>query len=207
MGAGAGLGLGLGLGYATRIVQRFGIEAAARNGHTLPAGVDLRARAWFNAELSSRAYNVPAVIGVLLMLMSLLLTSLSVVRERGLGTLDQLVVSPLTPGELMLGKTIPVAVIVLVELALVMAVALLWFDVPFRGSFLALLAASSVYILASLGAGLLISTISRTQREAFMGMFLMFLPIVILSGFMYPIDSMPKFFQALTLANPVRKTV
>ncbi|HEX6306543.1 MAG TPA: ABC transporter permease [Longimicrobiales bacterium] len=191
-------------GYATRIIQEFGIAWAESHGAALAGGVDLRARAWFNPDLESRPYNVPAIIGILLMLMALLLTALAVVRERELGTLDQLLVSPLTAGELMLGKTIPVAIIALIDLALICAVAILWFEIPLRGSALALVVASLVYVLASLGLGLLISTVSRTQQEAFMSMFLLFLPAVILSGFMYPVDTMPPVFRTLTLLNPVR---
>lgn len=167
-------------------------------------GIDLRARAWFNPALESRVYNVPAVIGTILMLMSLLLTALAVVRERELGTLEQLMVSPLTPTELILGKTLPVAAIALIDLVIVVAVALLWFDIPLRGSVLALLVASVVYIIAALGIGLYISTTASTQQEAFMGMFLFFLPTAILSGFMYPVHTMPAVFQALTLINPLR---
>jgi ABC-2 type transport system permease protein len=191
-------------GYVTRIVQDFGARHAASRGVDLGAGVDLRARAWFNPELTSQVYNVPAIIGVLLMMMSLLLTALAVVREREMGTLDQLLVSPLGAGELILGKTIPVAIIALIDLALICAVALLWFGIPLRGSVGALLLASFIYILASLGLGLFISTVSQTQQEAFMGMFLLFLPVVILSGFMYPVDTMPPLFQTLTLLNPLR---
>jgi ABC-2 type transport system permease protein len=191
-------------GYATRIVQEFGVRHAEARGAAVPPGIDLRARAWFNPDLASRVYNVPAIIGVLLMLMALLLTALAVVRERELGTLEQLLVSPVTPGELMLGKTIPVAFIALIDLALICAVAILWFGIPLRGSVFALVLASFVYILASLGIGLFISTVSKTQQEAFMSMFLMFLPAIVLSGFMYPVHTMPRFFQALTLLNPVR---
>jgi ABC-2 type transport system permease protein len=191
-------------GYATRIVQEFGLDYAAARGRSLEGGVDLRTRAWYNPDLQSRTYNVPAVIGALLLLMSLLLTALTVVRERELGTLEQLMVSPLTPTELILGKTIPVAIIAFVDLIIITAVAMAWFGIPLRGSVPALLLASSVYILAALGVGLFISTISRTQQEAFMGMFLLFLPAIILSGFMYPVRTMPQFFQWLTLVNPVR---
>jgi len=189
-------------GYATRIVQRFGLQHAP--GARPSGGVDLRARAWYNPALVSRVYNVPAVIGALLLLMSLLLTALAIVRERELGTLEQLMVSPLTPGELILGKTLPVALVAFIDLAIVCAVAILWFDVPFRGSIAVLLLASLLYILAALGLGLLISTVSRTQQEAFMGMFLLILPALILSGFLYPIQTMPAFFRALTFLNPVR---
>ncbi|MGH7475503.1 MAG: ABC transporter permease [Longimicrobiales bacterium] len=189
-------------GYAGRIMQQFGREHATRQ---LPNGaVELRARAWYNPELASRVYNVPAVIGALLLLMCLLLTALAVVRERELGTLEQLLVSPLTPTELILGKTLPVALVALIDLVLISTVAILWFDVPFRGSAFALLIGALVYIIASLGTGLLISTVSRTQQEAFMGMFLLILPALVLSGFLYPIHTMPQIFQWLTLLNPVR---
>jgi ABC-2 type transport system permease protein len=191
-------------GYATRIVQQFGIDYAARRGVLPSGGLDVRARAWFNPGLVSRVYNVPAVIGVLLMFMCLLLTALNVVREREQGTLEQLMVSPINGTELILGKTIPVAIIAFIDLILITTVALLWFHIPFRGNPLDLIAAAFVYILASLGVGLFISTISRTQQEAFMAMFLLFLPAIILSGMMYPISTMPAFFQTLTLLNPVR---
>lgn len=191
-------------GYVTRIVQEFGAGQSRSAGRAADPGVELRTRAWFNPGLASRVYNVPAVIGALLLLMSLLLTALAVVRERELGTLEQLMVSPLTPGELILGKTIPVAFIAFIDLALICSVAILWFDIPFRGSVPALLLASFLYILASLGIGLFISTISKTQQEAFMSMFLILLPALILSGFLYPIHTMPPFFQVLTLLNPVR---
>jgi len=188
-------------GYAIRIIQQFGAQYAPASAS---AGIDLRARAWYNPGLESQVYNIPAVIGTILLLMSLLLTALAVVRERELGTLDQLMVSPLTPGELVLGKTLPVAAIALIDLVLVVAVSLLWFDIPLRGSALALLVASIVYIVGALGIGLFISTISSTQQEAFMTMFLFFLPTAVLSGFMYPVHTMPEFFQAITLLNPLR---
>jgi len=197
------------LGYANRIVQRFGAEAgsalAVRRGfEPLPAGVDLPARAWYNPGLRSRDYNVPAVIGAVLMLMCLLLTSLAVAREREAGTLEQLMVTPLTPAELMLGKTIPVSVVGLIDLALVTTVAVAWFRVPFRGSLLTLLVAAVLYIVAGLAFGLLISTVSKTQQEAFMTMFLFFLPAIILAGFLYPVHTMPALFRWLSVLDPVR---
>ncbi len=192
-------------GYALRILSDVGRRLAVQSGAVLPAGgVDLRARAWFNPSLASRVYNVPAVIGVIVLLMCLLLTAMGVVREREMGTLDQLLVSPLAPSELMLGKTLPVAGIALVQLALVTAVALLWFGIPLRGSVAALLLASFLFILAGLSVGLLLSTVSNTQQEAFLGMFLFILPTIILSGFLYPVETMPRLFQILTLANPLR---
>lgn len=191
-------------GYAGRIIQNFAASQAASRGMGLEGGIDLRTRAWYNPELSSQVYNVPGVIGLLLLLMSLLLTALSVVRERELGTLEQLMVSPISPKELVLGKTVPVIIICLVDLALITVVALLWFHIPLRGPVGALVLAAFVYILAGLGFGLFISTISRTQQEAFLTMFLFILPAIILSGFMYPVDSMPELFQHLTRLNPVR---
>jgi ABC-2 type transport system permease protein len=206
-------------GYAVRIVRRLGARVAAERapaavgGPAASAGggasladpaVDLRARAWFNPSLESRVYNVPAVIGVIVLLMCLLLTSMAVVREREVGTLEQLLVSPLTPIELMLGKTLPVAGVAMIQITIVTTVALLWFDIPFRGSPPTLILAAALFILAGLSFGLLISTISNTQQEAFLAMFLFVLPAIILSGFLFPVETMPPLFQYLTLANPLR---
>lgn len=191
-------------GYAGRIVQDYAVGQAAAQGVTQQGGIDLRARAWYNADLSSRVYNVPGVVGLLLILMALLLTSLAVVRERELGTLEQLMVSPITPTELIVGKTVPVLIICLVDLALITTIAIVWFDIPLRGSVTALILASFLYILAGLGVGLIVSTISKTQQEAFLTMFLFLLPGIILSGFMYPVDTMPEIFQQLTHLNPIR---
>ena len=197
------------LGYATRIVARFGLargaEVAARAGPVRPAaGVDFRTRAWYNPDLASRVYNVPAVMGTIVMLMSLMLTSLAVVREREIGTLEQLMVSPLTPAELIVGKTLSAVVVAFMDLILVTTVALLWFGIPFRGSVLVLGVASVFYILCGLGVGLLLSTISNTQQEAFMSMFFFFFPAIILSGFMFPVENMPLAIQYVTLLDPIR---
>jgi len=187
------------LSYVIRIVQR---TAADMTG--APPGITLAARAWYNPSLESRVYNVPAVMGNVLMILSLMLTSLAVVRERELGTLEQLMVSPLTPGEMIAGKTMPFALICLADLVLITGVALLWFRVPFQGSFLLLLLAGVLYLVSTLGLGLLISTFSTTQQEAVLTSFLFIMPLMLLSGFMFPVTSMPLGFQWLTLANPVR---
>jgi ABC-2 type transport system permease protein len=194
-------------GYATQIVQRYARAYMQRSGVIPTGGIDLRTRAWYNPELESRVYNVPGVVGVLVMLMGLLLTSLAVVRERELGTLDQLMVSPLSGAELILGKTIPVMLVGLIQITLISCVAILWFDIPLRGSALVLLPAALLYILAGIALGLIISTISQTQQEAFMAMFLVLFPIVILSGFLFPIDSMASFFRWLSVLNPIRHFV
>ncbi|HET6361904.1 MAG TPA: ABC transporter permease [Gemmatimonadota bacterium] len=191
------------LGYAARVVRTFGRENGPWTG-VEPRGIDLRSRAWYNPGLESRVYNVPAVIGILLFLMCLLLTALAVAREREIGTLEQLMVTPLTPTELMLGKTIPVAVVGMIDLVLVTLVAVLWFGVPLRGSPVALLLAALIYILAGLAFGLLISTVSRTQQEAFMTMFLFVLPAVILGGFLFPVETMPGPFRWISMLDPVR---
>ncbi len=192
-------------GYATQIIQGFGLARAGNGQWAMgDGGVELRARALYNPNLVSRVYNVPGVIGTIVMLMGLLLTALAIVREREIGTLEQLMVSPLSPAEMILGKTLPVAAVCLVDLLLVTAVAMLWFDVPFRGSFALLLLASLFYVLAGLGLGLLISVVSNTQQEAFMSMFFFFLPAIMLSGFMYPVENMPRWVQAVTLVNPIR---
>lgn len=197
------------LGYATRIISRYGLErgtaVAARAGAVVaPAGVDLRARAWYNPNLESRVYNVPGVMGLIVMLMSLMLTALAVVREREVGTLEQLMVSPLKPIELIAGKTLPAVVVAFLDLVLVSAVALLWFGIPFRGSALLLITSSVFYILSGLGVGLLISTISKTQQEAFMSMFLFLFPAMMLSGLMFPVENMPLAIQYFTLLDPIR---
>ncbi|MFA6167038.1 MAG: ABC transporter permease [Gemmatimonadaceae bacterium] len=197
------------LGYATQIIgrygQRRGAEIAARAGVPASAGgVTFDVRVWYNPNLSSRDYNVPAVMGNIVMLMALLLTSLAVVRERELGTLEQLMVSPLRPMELMLGKTIPSALVAMFDVLLVTAVSLLWFRIPFEGSYLVLTVASLLFVLTGLGIGLLISTISKTQQEAFMSMFMFFLPAIMLGGLLFPVDNMPGWVQALSYLDPIR---
>ncbi|HVR44560.1 MAG TPA: ABC transporter permease [Thermoanaerobaculia bacterium] len=188
-------------GYAERILIEWGLRHA---GTPRPPAIELRERAWFNPALDSRSYNVPGVAGLIIFLICLLLTSLAIVREREVGTLEQLMVSPIRPWELIAGKCIPFAAIGLFDLALVTAVAMAWFDVPFRGSASLLLLASALYIVSGLGIGLFISTISSTQQEAFMATFLVFLPAILLAGFMFPVRSMPELFQAITIVNPVR---
>jgi ABC-2 type transport system permease protein len=127
---------------------------------------------------------------------------LAVVREREIGTLEQLLVTPLRPAELMLGKTLPFALIGLFDTAVVTAVAVVWFRVPFRGSLLLLFGAGALFLLSAVGIGLYVSTLARTQQQALMGMFFVSLPAILLSGFIFPIADMPIVIQYLTLANP-----
>jgi ABC-2 type transport system permease protein len=189
------------LGQAEGILARLGAAAAPSPA---PPAVELRDRAWYNPDLDSRDYNVPAVVGVLLFLVCLLLTALTVVREREIGTLEQLMVTPLLPLELIVGKALPFVLIGFVDLVMVTALARLWFDVPLAGSPLLLGVATLLFLLPSLGLGLLVSTVSQTQQEAFMASYLILVPAILLSGFMFPVRSMPPFFQVVSLANPLR---
>ena len=193
--------------YATRVITRFGKEFGTRAGiqrFVKPARIDLRSRAWYNPDLRSRNYNVPGVIAIIIMLTCLLLTAMAVVREREIGTMEQLMVTPLKPVELMLGKTIPFALISFFDMALVTTIGVFWFDVPIKGSIPLLVLSTAIYLLSVLGVGLFISTISRTQQQALMATFLFYIPAVLLSGFMFPIENMPVAIQYATYLNPLK---
>jgi ABC-2 type transport system permease protein len=167
-------------------------------------GLRSETRVWFNAELRSRNYFVPGVVVNIILLVTLMLTAMSIVREKEIGTMEQLMVTPLRSIELMLGKTIPFALVGFLDLFLVIGVALGVFHVPLRGSVLLLLAASALFLLSTLGAGLFLSTISHTQQQAMMAAFFFFIPAFMLSGFNFPIRNMPEPVQWLTFLNPLR---
>lgn len=192
--------------YASRIVDAYSraLESPAPITVRPTARLDLRLRAWYNPDLRSRNYYVPAVIAMVLMLTALMLTSMAIVREREIGTMEQLLVSPLRPAELILGKTLPFALVALADVALITAIAVFWFDVPIRGSLGLLFGATLVFLLSALGIGLFISTVSRTQQQALMSTFLVFQPCILLSGFVFPIQNMPAAIQKLTYLNPLR---
>lgn len=198
------------MGYAERIVADFArsrmlpLASPGQIAVPLTDPIDLRSRAWYNPDLESRNFNVPGVIGVVLMLTSLLLTSMAVVREREIGTLEQLMVTPVRPMELILGKTLPFVLISYVDLMLVMLVAVFWFEVPLKGNPALLLFGAGLYLMSTLGVGLFISTISQTQQQALMSAFFFYLPAVLLSGFMFPIANMPELAQWITYLNPLR---
>ncbi len=192
------------MNYAASIISAYSRDLAGPQVKGAHTKIDLRIRAWYNPALRSRNYNVPGVIATLIMLICLNLTSMAVVREREVGTMEQLMVTPIRPVELMLGKTIPFAAVGLFDMLLVTVVGVLWFDVPIRGSVVLLLFCTAVYLLSVLGIGLFISTISRTQQQAMMATMLFFMPAILLSGFVFPVDNMPVFFQYLTYANPLR---
>ena len=161
-------------------------------------------RVWFNPELKSRNYFVPGVIVNIIMLVTLTLTSMAIVREKEIGTMEQLMVTPIRPMELILGKTLPFAAIGLVQLLVITGVAMLLFDVPLRGNPLLLVLASVCFLTCSLGAGLFISTVSNTQQQAMMTTFFFFQPAFMLSGFSFPIRNMPEVVQWVTYVNPMR---
>src|SRR6185437_3452598 len=152
----------------------------------------------------SRNYFVPGVVANIIMMITLMLTALAIVREKEIGTMEQLMVTPIRPLELMLGKTLPFAVVGLIDVVLITGVALLLFHVPFRGSPLLLLACSILFLMTTLGAGLFLSTISQTQQQAMMANFFFSTPAFMLSGFAFPIRNMPVAVQWLTYLNPLR---
>jgi ABC-2 type transport system permease protein len=164
----------------------------------------LQERPWFNHNLEDRMFFVPGTIGSVLMVMVMTLTAFAIVREREIGTLEQIMVTPIRPLEFILGKTIPYMMIALFELVVISAVGVLWFEVPLRGSPLILLAGSLLFIAGVLGVGLLISTVSNTQQQAMVVSFFFIQPAVTLSGFGFPISSMPPVLQWLTYADPLR---
>lgn len=198
------------MSYASRITSQYSSQVQTdRYSRMLgatrePGRVDLRTRSWFNENLESRNYFVPGVIVIVVTLVTLLLTSMAVVREKEIGTIEQIMVTPITPTEFILGKTIPFALIGYIDVFLVTLIGVFWFDVPIRGSLLLLFLASTFYLKSTLGMGLLISTISQTQQQAMMSTFLFFFPAMLLSGFAFPIANMPEVIQWLTLLNPMR---
>ncbi len=201
---------GIALQYAARITgdysqQRLRQRLLRRTGTEPPTTlVELQTRAWFNQNLESRNFYVPGVIAMIVSLVTLMLTGMAIVREKEIGTMEQLLVSPIRPIEFILGKTITFVLISFVDVLLVVAVGVFWFRVPIRGSVLLLFFATALYLLTTLSAGLLISTISRTQQQAMMSTFLFYFPAVLLSGMVFPIANMPLVVQWLTLANPLR---
>jgi ABC-2 type transport system permease protein len=169
-----------------------------------PGRVELRTRAWFNENLESRNFYVPGVIALIVMLITLMLTSMAVVREKEIGTMEQIMVTPITPVEFILGKTVPFALIGFADVILVTLAGVFWFEVPMRGNVLWLFLATALYLMTTLGVGLVISTVSRTQQQAMMSTFFFYSPAILLSGFIFPIANMPVVVQWLTYVNPLR---
>lgn len=201
------------LGYATAIVNAADQErvrervrlALAEASLTPPGRIDLIPRVYYNPDLKSRWFYVPAVLAMILMIMTMLLSAMAVVREKEIGTLEQLMVTPVKPWQLLVGKLAPFAAIGTLQVFLVTGVTTLWFGVPLRGSFLLLLGITQLFLLNTLGLGLLVSTLVRNQQQAMMAAaFLVMIPMIYLSGLIFPIENMPGVIQTATYAIPLR---
>lgn len=198
---------GVALGYARNVVASYSAERTAERlpGGRIVAPIDADVRVWFNARLESRDFMVPGIVALLLLVVTTNLSAMAIVREREVGTLEQLNVTPLARWELIVGKLLPYALIGMFDVVLVTLVAVFWFEIPLRGSFLLLFFCSGMYLLSTLGLGLFISTISQTQQQASMTATFFFLtPMIYLSGFTFPIENMPEWIQYVTYAIPLR---
>jgi drug efflux transport system permease protein len=198
------------LGYVNQIAERFGNEyqkdrlqrASPLLGAQMPE-VMLEQRPWFNTELKSRWFFVPGVIGTLTLVLVVMLTAFAVVREREIGTLEQIMVTPIRQTEFILGKTLPFFLVGLADVTVIALVGTFWFRIPFRGSVGVLLLGAVLFLLCMLGVGLLVSTISATQQQAMISAFFFLMPAVTFSGFGFPISSMPTAFQKMAMLNPL----
>ncbi|MBU0946396.1 MAG: ABC transporter permease [Proteobacteria bacterium] len=201
---------GIVLDYSAKIVGEFSrkillTQSTRLTGSAQELGrVELQTRAWFNENLESRNFYVPGVIAIIVMLITLMLTSMAVVREKEIGTMEQIMVTPITSAEFILGKTVPFALIGFADVVLITLIGVFWFEVPIRGNLGLLFLATSLYLMTTLAIGLLISTVSQTQQQAMMSTFFFYFPAVLLSGFMFPIANMPVVVQWLTYLNPLR---
>jgi ABC-2 type transport system permease protein len=199
----------IGLSYASGIVGAYmeseieTIEAGMGTTTLQRSRVRIEPRVWYNPNLKSRWFYVPAVLAMVLMLMTLILSSMSVVKEKELGTMEQIIVTPIRSWQLIVGKLLPFVVIALIDVFLITPVAIYFFGVPFRGSFPTLVVLSLLFILVMLGFGLFMSTVARNQQQAMMGsIFLIMVPMMYLSGLVFPIENMPKPIQLVTWSSP-----
>jgi pyoluteorin transport system permease protein len=197
---------GTAIGYIGAIIESFNARWREEQGQR-GAPIRLTTRAWYNPNLETRWHMIPALIGTLTFIQTLLLTGLSVAREREQGTFDQLLVTPFRPIEIMAGKALPAVLVGIVQATLVLLVAQLWFRIPFAGSFITLYAGLSVFLLAAVGMGLLLSSVSKTMQQAMLFAFLLIMPFALLSGLTTPISSMPMALQYVTLINPLRYAI
>ena len=195
-------------GYAAGIINGYSravlLERIAARGQLPPGQVGARERAWFNPNLESRLSYLPGLMVTVLTLITLILTAMAIVREKEIGTIEQIMVSPISRVEFILGKTIPFAIIGMVVITLMLAVAILWFGLPARGNIALFYLAVAMYMFVAMSTGLLLSVISGTQQQALLASFLYMMPLVLLSGFMFPISNMPVPVQWLTFLNPMR---
>lgn len=201
----------IGLNYASMIVLQYSrniivqkFEAVKGQG-AKPATIAPEIRVWYNPELKSRNFMVPGVLALLLMVLTMILTSLAIVKESEAGTMEQLVVTPIRPYQLIIGKLAPFFIIGVVDIILVLLVATLWFGVPLKGSIPLLFILCIIFQMTTLGAGLFVSTVSRTQQQAMLtAVFFVIVPMIFLSGFVFPIENMPKIIQFFTYFIPLR---
>jgi len=198
------------LSHAVKIAGRYSDqllidrEVRRRGAAWQPPELELQSRAWFNENLESRNYYVPGVMAQLVMIVTMMLSAMSVVREKEVGTMEQIIVTPIRRWEFILGKTLPFAMIGYLNVTMVSTLAAFWFDIPLRGSLLLLGAATGVYLLSTLGFGLFISTVSRSQQQAMLSATMFMFPAMLLSGFAFPVENMPESIQYLTWINPLR---
>lgn len=167
-------------------------------------GLDVRPRVWYNPEMRSANFMVPGVVGLILQILSMMMTAMAIVREREQGTIEQIMVTPIHPYELILGKVMPYAIIVFVNVVGVLTLAVLWFEVPIHGSVLWLLALTAFAMITTLAIGLLISTVAHSQQEAMLVTYLLMMPSIFLSGYMFPLEAMPASLQFLSNFVPLR---
>jgi len=193
----------LALGYVRSIVNRFNVQWAERHGWAKPPA-ELEMRPWYNPNLESRWFIVPGIVALLTLVVTMLVTALSVAREREQGTFDQLLVTPFRPVEILLGKALPGFIIGMTEATVIILMAVFWFKVPLLGSLLTLYTGVALFLVAAIGVGLMISSLAVTQQQGLLGAFLFLVPAIVLSGFATPIANMPPWFQQITLANPMR---
>lgn len=197
---------GVAMGYFSTVVAGFNADwQAGHGGHAPP--IIQTGRAWYNANLETRWNMIPALIATLTMMQTIMLTALSVAREREQGTFDQLLVTPLRPFEIIVGKTIPSMMVGTVQATNVLLVAQLWFHIPFQGSFFVLYAGLLLFLLAAVGLGLFVSSIAETMQQAMLYTFIVMMPFLLLSGLTTPISSMPQVLQDFTLINPLRYAI
>jgi ABC-2 type transport system permease protein len=190
-------------GYIATLISRYDSELATEGGREPPPAIIVD-RNWFNENLLYLWFTIPSLVGILSMLVALIVTSLSVARERELGTFDQLLVSPLTPFEILLGKTVPAILVGMAEGLIIATVGVWLFGVPFTGSPILLIIAIFTFVLSTIGVGLFISALSKTQQQAILGAFIFMVPAVTLSGYAAPVENMPLWLQYLTWVNPLQ---
>lgn len=197
---------GTAIGYVTSIVEQFNLNWGHEHG-ALPPPVKIVARAWYNPNLETRWFMIPGMIGTLTLLQTMMLTAMSVAREREEGTFDQLLVTPFRPFEIMAGKAIPSMAVGAIQAGGVLVVAQLWFRIPFVGSYLTLYTGLLLFLFAAVGIGLLISAVSGTMQQAMLYSMLFIMPFSLLSGLTTPISSMPRAVQYMTAINPLRYAI